>query len=76
MHLSSDEYMEGIKLYWGSKDCKMYQGEEASTNESSNQKIQWTNWQKEDTKWKIDIMIWSSRESDLNNVRKLPKVCA
>ena len=46
MHLSSDEYMEGIKLYWGSKDCKMYQGEEASTNEASNQKIQWINLQK------------------------------
>ena len=35
MHLSSDEYMEGIKLYWGSKDCKMYQGEEASTNDQA-----------------------------------------
>ena len=42
MHVSNDKYLEGIKLYLGWKDCKGYQGEGASTNEASNQKIQWT----------------------------------
>ena len=40
MHVSNDKYLEGIKLYWGSKDYKNdSQGEEAPTNEAINQKI-------------------------------------
>ena len=74
MHKFNDEYLQGIKLYRGSKDCTRYQGVEASTNEASNQKIQWTNLQKR----KIPNERYYDKilESDLNSMRKLPNVCA
>ena len=60
MDVSYDEYLEEVKLYQGSKIANKIKGEETSTDEASNQRIQRTNW----------------TNSALNEIRKLPKVRA
>ena len=48
MHVSNDEYLEEVKLYQGSKIANNKKVRKTSTDEASNQKIQRTNWTKED----------------------------
>ena len=63
MHIFNDEYARRKSNYIGDpKIAKEIDHEDASTNEASNQKIQRTTWQKENAKWKIDIMIRSRGE--------------
>ena len=63
MHVSNNKYLEGIKLYWGSKDCKKdNKVKKYQRMKQAIKKIQRTTWKKKDIKWKMDIMIRVKKE--------------
>lgn len=61
MHIFNDEYLEEIKLYWGSKIARGYEGETLWSKQSMNQHYALSNM------WKLAKVCAQDKQFTLKN---------